>query len=554
MNATELLAMYDRVADAPDAVGKLRKFVLDLAVRGKLVSNDFGEVQSPDGSRTGTKERELEFGLPASWKWHTLGEVAAYGSPEKVSSNSDVDANVWVLDLEDIEKSTGRLLNRVSSADRPFRSTKSCFLAGDVLFGKLRPYLCKVLVASEPGVCTTEIVVIRPKHFLAADFLKLVLRSPLTMDRVNRLMYGMKMPRLGTADARSLSIPLAPLAEQHRIVAKVDELMALCDQLEAARVDREAARDRLAAASLARLTAPDPSTFQSDARFAINVLPALSARADQVKLLRQTILNLAVRGKLVPQDARDEPAALALSRLSAAKQHAQSLGRSLARSALETSTLKNVGYELPTAWAQTTFDDVFLIVSGVTKGQTISSEAAVEVPYLRVANVQRGHLDLSIVKMIEVRRAELHRYLLQNGDVLMTEGGDWDKLGRAAIWRGEIKTCIHQNHVFRVRPATEDVLSEWVALYVNSPQGRAFFENASKQTTNLASINMTQLRGCSLPLPPIEEQHRIVARVDELMTVCDQLEAAIVLCDSNRTRLFDALLREALEPLEPAAA
>ena len=123
----------------------------------------------------------------------------------------------------------------------------------------------------------------------------------------------------------AIAFPLPPLAEQHRIVAKVDELMALCDRLEAARAEREATRDRLAAASLARLNAPDPETFQADARFALDALPALTTRPDQIKQLRQTILNLAVRGKLVPQDPNDEPASELLKRI--AKEKAAQLAR-----------------------------------------------------------------------------------------------------------------------------------------------------------------------------------------------------------------------------------
>jgi type I restriction enzyme S subunit len=118
---------------------------------------------------------------------------------------------------------------------------------------------------------------------------------------------GVGLQHITKGKLEALLIPLPPLAEQHRIVAKVDELMGLCDRLEAARADREGSRDRLAAASLARLNAPDPETFQEDARFAIQALPALTTRPDQIKRLRQTILNLAVRGKLVPQDANDEP-------------------------------------------------------------------------------------------------------------------------------------------------------------------------------------------------------------------------------------------------------
>lgn len=154
---------------------------------------------------------------------------------------------------------------------------------------------------------------------------------------------------------------------------------------------------------------------------------------------------------------------------------------------------EQLGFDFPDSWEYASFDEVFVIVSGVTKGQRVPAKEAIDVPYLRVANVQRGHLDLAVVKTITVRKADKERYLLRCGDILMTEGGDWDKLGRAAIWRGEVAGCIHQNHVFRVRPPSNEIVPEWVTTYVNSLAGRAFFENASKQTTNLASINMTQL-------------------------------------------------------------
>ena len=122
------------------------------------------------------------------------------------------------------------------------------------------------------------------------------------------------MPRLRSDDAVIAPFPVPPLAEQHRIVAKVDELMALCDRLEAARAEREAARDRLTAASLARLNTPDPETFREDARFVLDALPALTTRPDQIQQLRQTILSLAMCGKLLAQDSTDEPASALLSR------------------------------------------------------------------------------------------------------------------------------------------------------------------------------------------------------------------------------------------------
>jgi type I restriction enzyme S subunit len=207
-------------------------------------------------------------------------------------------------------------------------------------------------------------------------------------------------------------------------------------------------------------------------------------------------------------------------------------------------------FEFPESWELSCVDDLFVIVSGVTKGQKVAASEAVEVPYLRVANVQRGHLDLSVIKNITVRTADRERYALRRGDILMTEGGDWDKLGRAAIWQEEIPGCIHQNHVFRVRPPSKDILPEWVTTYANSLLGRSFFEDASKQTTNLASINMTQLRGCPIPLPPLAEQRRIVAKVDALMALCDRLEASLATAADTRRRMLEALLAEALAPAD----
>lgn len=331
---------------------------------------------------------------------------------------------------------------------------------------------------------------------------------------------------------------------------RVDELMALCDRLEAAREKREATRDRLTAASLARLNQPDPDdqAFKTDAARTLQALAPLTTRLDQIKQLRQTILNLAVRGKLVPQDPSDEPAAELLKRLRAVQKKAFAEENLRKRKPVCRAIRDELPFGFPASWELPSFDDLFVIVSGVTKGGRVSADVAVELPYLRVANVQRGHLDLAVIKKIVVKKSDQERYQLRDGDILMTEGGDWDKLGRAAIWRNEIPDCIHQNHIFRVRSPSQEISPEWVVVYVNSELGRSFFEDASKQTTNLASINMTQLRGCPIPLPPLAEQHRIVAKVYEIMALCNRLEASLDYAAATRAKLLDTLLHGALDP------
>lgn len=173
----------------------------------------------------------------------------------------------------------------------------------------------------------------------------------------------------------------------------------------------------------------------------------------------------------------------------------------------------------PESWAVVAFDEVAIVIGGVTKGRDFRGKKTQMLPYLAVANVQRGYFKLDGLKSIEIGIDELAKYLVHEGDLLITEGGDWDKVGRTAIWRAGVETCVHQNHVFKARVPSNLLLNEWVELVFNSSVGRGYFAGASKQTTNLASINMTQLRSFALPIPPEDEQRRIL---DKLASLTDQ--------------------------------
>jgi type I restriction enzyme, S subunit len=166
----------------------------------------------------------------------------------------------------------------------------------------------------------------------------------------------------------------------------------------------------------------------------------------------------------------------------------------------------------------TPLGDVAEIKSGVTLGRRLTGDT-VTLPYLRVANVQDGRLDLATVKEVPIRADEADKWRLIPGDVLLTEGGDWDKLGRGTVWRGELPVCIHQNHIFRVRTDPQEVLPEYLAAQVGSPAGKAYFQSASKQTTNLASINQKQLRAFPLVLPPVAVQSDVVDQLKRVHAV-----------------------------------
>ena len=182
------------------------------------------------------------------------------------------------------------------------------------------------------------------------------------------------------------------------------------------------------------------------------------------------------------------------------------------------------------------------IASGATKGRRVDSADAVEVPYLRVANVQDGFLALDEIKTITIRRGEEQQYALAPGDLVMTEGGDLDKLGRAAIWNGELDYCAHQNHVFRVRPCAGVVLSDYLRDLAGSAYGKAYFLSIAKRTTGIASINKSQLGGFRVPVPPLGLQRRYAETVEAARAVACVGESSARIAAALRASLLHGLL------------
>ena len=193
-------------------------------------------------------------------------------------------------------------------------------------------------------------------------------------------------------------------------------------------------------------------------------------------------------------------------------------------------------------WTVLPLSSVAEVGSGVTLGRKLNTSQSVSTPYLRVANVQEGYLDLSEIKYIDLLPSELGKYALKHGDLLLTEGGDFDKLGRGTLWREEIRNCIHQNHIFRVRVNHALISPEFLEAIIGSWYGRQYFLLSAKQTTNLASINSTQLKAFPVPCPSIEEQRRIVEALESIsMALLDEQRHAAKL-KQLKTALMQDLL------------
>ncbi len=268
-----------------------------------------------------------------------------------------------------------------------------------------------------------------------------------------------------------------------------------------------------------------------------------------LKRYRAAVLKAACEGKLVPTEAElarqegrsFESGAQLLDRiLTERRQKWSGKGKYKEPAKPDTTNLP----ELPTGWTWARLDAVASLKGGITVDKNRKLSNARSVPYLRVANVQRGYLDLSEIKEIEALEDDIAELRLLSGDILFTEGGDRDKLGRGWIWQGQISDCIHQNHVFRARLYSEGIEPKFVSWWGNS-FGQTHFLREGKQTTNLASINLSKLSQFPIPFPPTPEQQRIVADVERRLSVVEELEAVVNANLQRATRLRQAILYHA---------
>ena len=560
MNADRLLAHYERIADAPDAIPRLRRFILDLAVRGKLVEQDPSDEPASELLKRISEEKarlvkagdnkkqkpmapvlktEQPFELPYGWSPTRLATVAVCLDHMRKPINGPERA------LRIFDKSQSELFPY-------FGATRQQGWIDDYIFDE------ELVLLGEDGVPFFE--PLRPKAYLIEGkswvnnhvhvFRGIFVSHSYLVHWLNVFDYsgrvvGATREKLNQTRALDIPIMLPPLAEQHRIVAKVDELMALCDRLEAARAERETSRDRLAAASLARLNAPDPDlgVFQKHATFALDNLIPLTARPDQIKALRQTILNLAVRGKLVEQDPNDEPASVLLSRIRMAKTEQKRETGDARIKTVPDANGKSLPFELPNGWCAQSFENLFLFIDyrGRTPPKTDGGIALIT-----AKNVRMGRLNREPQEYVSKAtfRAWMTRGLPRIGDLFFTTEAP---LGNVCLNNidepfalAQRVICMQPYADINTRFLMYGLMSDSMLLLID--------EHATGLTAK--GIKAAKLKPLPIPIPPLAEQHRIVAKVDELMALCNRLEESLATGDDTRSRLLDALLYEALEPVE----
>jgi type I restriction enzyme S subunit len=567
MNAERLLQHYEQIADAPDAIARLRRFILDLAVRGKLVPQDPSDEPASEllkriaaekasllGAGEIKKEKPLpavqdpDFDIPQSWQWTRLGFVTSYiqrgKSPKYAASNGALVISQRCVQWRGLDLSVAKQITLDSLAQ--YEDVR--FLRNnDLLWNSTGTgTIGRVIRLIDPPsklVCDSHVTVVRCLQ-LDADYVRLWLCS----DHVYGLIEGRaagstNQVELTAQMAVNQIVPLPPIAEQYRIVAKVDELMVLCDELEAARTERETKRDRLASASLARLNTPDPETFRNDARFALDALPALTARPDQIKQLRQTILNLAVRGKLVAQDPGDEPAAELLKRIAKEKASLVRERKAKRQEALPEIDHDQGPFKLPDGWTWGRFPELGTFGRGKSKHRPRNDRALFDGGEHLM--IQTGDVARS--------RGVIETYTSKYNDFGLAQSFKWPK-GTLCI---TIAANIADSGILNFDACFPDSVVGFVpaSMFENARYFEYFVRTAKANLLEFApataqkNINLEILMQVLIPLPPLAEQNRIVAKVDDLMALCDQLEASLTSAGETRKKLLDALLAEALAPV-----
>ena len=560
MNAEQLLTHFDRIADAPDAILRLRRFILDLAVRGKLVEQDPNDEPALELLKRWEEEKEhlVKIGklrdakstveapnenflcqLPLNWSTITISQIAYLRSGIALEHGEEQALGdipyLKVADLSLTENKKGI----ITSSRFVSRGRKDVMIeSGSIVFPKRGGAIAtnRKRRAHVNIVCDSNIMAMKPFVNDILPFLELWF-SNLDLWKLNS---GTSVPQINNKDIYPLPVLLPPLAEQRRIVAKVDELMTLCDRLEAARTERKTTRDRLTATSLARLNTPDPdpAIFQNHAAFALNNITPLTTRPDQIKALRQTILNLAVRGKLVEQDPEDEPASELLRKIAETRKSLIAERKTKRSRDLPPVEDQEIKFGIPVGWAATRMGIAYDVRDGTHDSPRYVDDGY---PLITSKNLSSGYLSFDETKLIseEDYIKISQRSAVAKGDILLAMIGS---IGNPVM--------VDTDQPFVIKNVA--LLKYFDPSYSDPEFLRFFLLNAANEMKALAGgglqpfVSLSFLRNYPLAIPPLAEQHRIVAKVDELTGLCDRLEASLVAGDETRGRLIDALLHETL--------
>ena len=553
-------------------IKKLRELILDLAVRGKLVPQDLNDEPASvlldkitvekarlikDGKIKKHKPvpkidgNEAPYELPNCWKWVRVGDIG-YGLGQKTPTS-----NFTYIDVSSINNTIGRVESpgMLTASEAPSRARK-IVKVGTVIYSTVRPYLQNICVIDErynpEPIASTAFAILHPFQQMPGKFLSLYLRSPVFVKYVESVQTGIAYPAINDKQFTGGLFPLPPLAEQHRIVTKVDELMTLCDQLEEEQTDKSETHQLLVKTLLDTLTnATDHADFiESWQRIEANfdILFTTEASIDELK---KTILQLAVMGKLVPQDPNDEQAGIHFSKplmLPAGYKR-------LKKQAVKDNHIGSANDlpPLPNTWVYKSVDDLYALNhildyadgnhgSLYPRKNDFEEEGVIFLTAAQISN--SGTIDWGNCPRLKNQKAnKLTKGWSKPGDVFFTHNAT---VGRTAIAVDcpEIDFLLGTSVTF-YRLNEGSILQRYLYWYFSS---RSWYDQAASimQQTTRNQVSITKQALFFIALPPIKEQFRIIEVIDKLLPLCDSIKERLNNAQTTQVKLADAIVGQAI--------
>lgn len=425
-------------------------------------------------------EGEIPFDIPDSWKWVKLGDCTGYAQTKEKVSPEDITGDMWSLDLEDVQKDTGAILVKTKASERKISGDKVKFHKGQVLYSKLRPYLKKILVAPDGGICTPELVPF-DTYLIDENYIAYVLRSPHIDYVINSVTYGVKMPRVGTDTMTNLLIPLPPLAEQKRIVAKIEELLPYVD----------------------RYATAYEKLDQFNAKFPND--------------MKKSILEYAIQGKLVEQRAEEGTGEELYRQIQAEKQQLIKEGKIKKEKPLPEIVEDEIPFDIPESWKWVRLSEIISVLGDGIHGTPVFDEMG-DYYFVNGNNLAKGHIVFKAdTKKVSFDEYEKHKKPLDENTILISINGT---IGNYAFYAGEPIILGKSACYFSVLTGVD---KEYVRHLINT---KFFMDYAVKEATQttIKNVSLKAMRMLPVPLPPLAEQKRIVAKLEEILPLCERLK------------------------------
>lgn len=554
------LEHFDLVASCRAGVAQLRELILTLAIQGKLVPQDWHDTPAAaacesmeDSHQTSSHGRsparkappsgDLPYALPSSWVWVRLGDCAHLINGDRGSNYPSrdklVDRGVAFINAGHLQNGVVDRARMNFISEHHFHLLRTGKVRRNDILYCLRGSLGKFALVSDdlPGAIASSLVIIRAETEQLVPYLSTYLASPLAHQEMRKFDNGTAQPNLGARDLAKFLVPLPPPAEQARIVARVGELLRLCDALEEKgrlEADQHAHLLNVSLDTLTNSASPEQVAANWQ-RVAAN-FDLLLDRPEAVDALDKAILELAVRGMLVPQDATEEPAAELLHRMAGGGGGLSATAKARRREPL---VAVEVPFDLPHGWAWARFEQLIDPKKPISYGVLVPGpEVADGVPFVRVADLSISSPAATPEKRISpLVDAQYQRSRLEGGEILMGVVGSIGKLGVAPqSWAG----ANIARAICRIVPAAP-IDRSFVLLLLESEFMQRGFAGDTR-TLAQPTLNVGLIRTSPTPVPPLAEQRRIVARVEQLRRVCSELRDRVAAARGRQALLAATLI------------